>query len=105
IHRPAGTHGDAALGVVAGRTGRMAQAATSTSATSGAADWARGRRLLMELLGEIGLLAELADEPELDLEPIDVFLFALEDVLEQVARRIVALGDAEGDPAIEQGDG
>src|SRR5262249_57735140 len=54
------------------------------------ADVRRGQ-LLPELLGQVGLVAELLQQAELRLEPVEMLLLTREHVLEQVARGLVAL--------------
>src|SRR5687767_5928755 len=44
----------------------------------------------LHLLGEVVLQADLLDQRELGLEPVDVFLLVFEDLLEQAAGVVVA---------------
>lgn len=50
----------------------------------------------MDLLGEVRLGTDVADELVLGLEPVGVFLLAFEDVLEEVAAAVVASLDEPG---------
>src|SRR5262245_28453467 len=110
IQRPTGTQCSAGAGRGAAMSGGTADGGATRQAlaprsTSAARVDRRTAALLPELLREIGLLAELLDQAELRLEPVEVILLALEDVLEQVPRRVVSLGDAEGDRLVQPRDG
>ena len=59
----------------------------------------------MELLGEVALVADLADRLLLGLQPVDVVLLAGQDLGEELAGAVVALGDAHRDAAVEALDG
>src|SRR5262245_36695010 len=48
------------------------------------------RSILVHLLSEVMCLSELLDQPELRLQPIRVVLFGVEDLLEELARAVVA---------------
>src|SRR5262249_33496773 len=60
--------------------------------------------LLPHLLGQVGLFAQLLDQAELGLEPVEMLFLALEDVLEEVAGRVVTLVDADCDALVQPGD-
>ena len=49
------------------------------------------------MLGQVELLAERRHQRQLRLQPVGVLLLALEDVLEEVAAAVVALGEAQLD--------
>src|SRR5687768_287099 len=52
--------------------------------------WSRASALVaLHLLGEVVLQADLLDQRELGLEPVDVFLLVFEDLLEQAAGVVV----------------
>src|SRR4030095_10113138 len=56
---------------------------------------------LVHLLGEVLRLAELLDQVELRLQPVDMLLLVFEHVLEEIAGRVVALRDAERDGLVQ----
>src|SRR5215470_1563995 len=56
---------------------------------------------LLDLLGEIVLLADLADQLPLGFQPVHVVLFVDEHVLEDLAAAAVAPGAAELDPVVD----
>ena len=62
----------------------------------------RSRVLVLDLLGEVVGLAHLPDQLELRLDPVDVLLLALEDLLEEIARAVVAEAPAELDAGVER---
>src|ERR1044071_7394993 len=60
--------------------------------------------LLVHLLGEVALAAELFHEVEVRFEPIDGVLLVLQDLLEQGARSVVALRNGERDAPVPAPD-
>jgi len=59
--------------------------------------------LWLNLLGGIVLKADRADEVQLGLQPLNVFLALDDQVLEELSRAGIALLQAEGDPLCEWG--
>src|SRR5690606_37141206 len=59
-----------------------------------------GRASVVEVLGEVVLEPDLRDDPLLGLDPVEVLLLVGEEVLEQLAGAVVALGDRELDAAV-----
>lgn len=75
---------DDAAGRRRGRTGRHAQRAGRKEEQR----WEYAKEqtpLLVELFGEILLLPEILQQPELRLDPVEVGLFAAQHVLEEMA--------------------
>jgi hypothetical protein len=60
--------------------------------------------LLVDLLGQVVLLADLFEQFELRLDPVDVLLLGDQDLLQQLARPVVTDRDCLGDRPIEPGD-
>ena len=57
--------------------------------------------LLMDLLGQVMVFAKILDERQLDLEPVRVLLFALQDLVEELATPVVPPVDTQGDAPVE----
>ena len=62
------------------------------------------QRLLFQLLREVVLLADLANQLELLLDPIGVLFLGDEDALEQILRRVVMRGARRFDTLVEERD-
>src|SRR6185436_3463645 len=55
----------------------------------------------IDLLSEVVLGADLLDLVELGLQPVDVLLLAPQDLFEEGARAVVALGPGQLDPRVQ----
>ena len=84
---------------------RGARNSPRASATGSSGAGRTRSALLVDLLGEVALLADLADDVQLALEPVGAVLLAHQDLLEQLARAVVALLDAQRDALVEPLDG
>ncbi len=83
-----------------GRAGRLAARRRHGGLTSASCSCS-GRWSVAQLLGEVVLLADLADQFELGFEPIGVLLLGHEDAFEQCSRRVVTDRRADSNAVVE----